>query len=200
MRLAAPWGWHCAAAWPCCCCLLAVLLTLPDAPAPRQADNDSGSKRRRHGGGDKPGKAAQRRRSGGGGAKKAQHVAAADEARGKAGRRQLASEPRTHVKCFWAGLPHGAWVPADALASRASLAAAVCAAFRDDGVACSSEAATVVFVGPDSQARQFTPRPAGASSGSSAQPGGADGRSGEAAGGEGWEAAARAAVRVYVRC
>jgi hypothetical protein len=173
------------------------------------ADNDSGSKRRRQqqeGSKRKP----ARSRSG---ARKPPHVAAADEARRKAAAAGAAAaaddaQPRTHVKCFFAGLPHGAWLAVEALASRASLAAAVSHAFRDDGVACSSETATVVFVAADKQSHEFV---GGQPTAGAAPKREADGEGQPAAaaqhqqgGGAGedaekWRAAARSAVRVYVR-
>ena len=165
-------------------------VSLP-TPLPSGADNDSGSKRRRpdKGGGDKGSGRGKARAVG----RRPQHVAAADEARRKAARAGGDGQPRTHVKCFFAGLQHGAWLAADALADRARLAAAVSRAFADDGVACSSEAATIVLVGADQQAAEF---PGGSGAG------GAGGEVGGAGGGgtDGkWEAAAKAAVRVYVR-
>lgn len=148
------------------------------------ADNDSGSKRRRPdkgAGGDKAGGRGKTRAVG----RRPQHVAAAAEARRKAGRAGGGDgQPRTHVKCFYAGLQHGAWLAAEALASRASLAAAVSRAFADDGVAC-SEAATIVLVGANQQSAEF-PAAAAAAAGS----GGGDDK---------WATAAKSAVRVYVR-
>jgi hypothetical protein len=151
-----------------------------------------------------------------------QHIAAADEAKRKAA---AAAGPEggasTHVKCFYAGLQHGAWLAADALGSRASLAAAVCAAFREDGISCSGESATVVFVTADKQSLEFpggqqqdkqqdkqqqqqqqqqqqaTAAPQEQQQ-ADKQPQPAHGEAG--GGGHGkWEAAARSAVRVYVR-
>ena len=146
------------------------------------ADNDSGSKRRRPdkcAGGDKAGGRGKPRALG----RRPQHVAAAAEARRKAARAGGGdSQPRTHVKCFYAGLQHGAWLAAEALASRASLAAAISKAFADDGVACSSEAATIVLVGANQQSAEFP--------GTAVATGGSDDK---------WVAAAKGAVRVYVR-
>lgn len=153
------------------CTVQAQARAMPPLCLPRPppaADNDSGSKRRRLKK-ERPAQKAVRRPP---------HAIAADEARRKAAAAADADAPaRTHVKCFYAGLQHGAWVAADALASRATLAGAVSAAFRDDGVACSGDRATVAFVSPDRSTAEFP-------------------CSGEAAG---WEAAARSAVRVYVR-
>ncbi len=153
---------------------------------PPNADNDSGSKRRRPdkgaGGGDKAGGRGKTRAVG----RRPQHVAAAAEARRKAGRAGGGDgQPRTHVKCFYAGLQHGAWLAAEALASRASLVAAVSRAFADDGVACSSEAATIVLVGANQQSAEF---PAAAAAAGAA-----------GSGDDKWATAAKSAVRVYVR-
>lgn len=146
------------------------------------ADNDSGSKRRRPdkgAGGDKAGGRGKPRALG----RRPQHVAAAAEARRKAARAGGGdSQPRTHVKCFYAGLQQGAWLAAEALTSRDSLAAAISKAFADDGVACSSEAATIVLVGANQQSAEFP--------GTAVATGGSDDK---------WAAAAKGAVRVYVR-
>lgn len=132
------------------------------------------------------------------GGRRPPHAVAAEEARRKAA--AGAEAPRTHVKCFYAGLQHGAWLAAEALASRASLAAAVSQAFRDDGVACACKAATIVFVGADKQSAEFPAAAAAAGDQQQQQLQGA-GSGGSSNGGDGgkWEAAARTAVRVYVR-
>jgi hypothetical protein len=119
------------------------------------------------------------------------------------------------VKCFYIGVQHGVWLPLEALSSRASLAAAVSHAFRDDGVTCSSEAATVVFVAADKQTLEFAggqqQQPVKeeppqqhdrqvAEDGARAGEAGSGGDGGGSGGEKGrWEAAARSAVRVYVR-
>ena len=172
-------------------------------------------------------KAAAKPRASG---RRPQHVAAADEAKVKAAAAKVAQGdlPRTHVKCFYAGLQHGVWLAVEALASRASLAAAVSRAFQEDGVACSSDAATVVFVTADKKSLEFPGQqaqqqaqaqqqqqngggkageqpPAGGRGGTTAAAAGAapvvaaSGTAGGGGGGGKWEAAARSAVRVYVR-
>jgi hypothetical protein len=112
------------------------------------------------------------------------------------------------VKCFYIGVQHGVWLPLEALSSRASLAAAVSHAFRDDGVACSSEAATVVFVTADKQTLEFTggqqqqpikEEQQQQPEGQAAEDGGGAGEAGSGGEKGRWEAAARSAVRVYVR-
>ena len=200
------------------------LLPPPSIPLPA-ADNDSGSRRKRQREGQGPARKPHVQRRPG---RRPQHIAAADEAKRKAAAAAAAAGPEggasTHVKCFYAGLQHGAWLAVDALGSRASLAAAVCAAFREDGISCSGESATVVFVTADKQSLEFPggqqqdkeqqqqaeqkeAQPDKQQQASTApqeqqqadkqtQP--AHGEAG--GGGHGkWEAAARCAVRVYVR-
>ncbi|KAI3431797.1 hypothetical protein D9Q98_010550 [Chlorella vulgaris] len=163
------------------------------------SDNDSGSKRRRQK--EEPGKRKPTARARPG--RKPQHAAAADEARRKAaGAAAEAGQPRTHVKCFYAGLQHGVWLSLESLASRDSLAAAVSHAFSDDGVVCSSETATVVFLTADKQSQEFAGEQPGTQAADAAEQTQEQqlancGASSEAA--DKWSAAARSAVRIYVR-
>lgn len=132
----------------------------PPAHLVVRADNDSGSKRKRQrgeGGGSAPRKAAGARPANRTG-RKPPAAAAAGEARRKAAAAAAYCGPRTHVKCFYAGLQYGCWLAVEALASRASLAAAVSHAFKDDGVSCSASSVTVVFVPRDTQgSAEFPP-------------------------------------------
>lgn len=192
----------------CASCLLPALPLPLSWPA---ADNDSGSKRKRQRGGGKGGG-----KGGGGklhrGGRKPQHVAAAAEARSKAAAAAERDGPRTHVKCFFSGVQHGVWLAVEALASRASLAAAASKAFAEEGVACASETMRAVFVLPDGQCPAFSGasghKAAGAADGGeqpaggkAEQEAGGKGEQQQGGGGKGhpdWEAAARSAVRVYV--
>lgn len=92
-----------------------------------------------------------------------QHVVAAEKAKARAvvqvgkGSGTAAPEAASHVKCFYAGLRFGAWLPASALASRAAIAAAVQAAFTDDGVSVEAESLHVVVLTEDGRALEFPP-------------------------------------------
>jgi hypothetical protein len=104
----------------------------------------------------------------------APHEVAAATARKKAGR-PAAPPPPGHFKCFVAGLPWGAVLPLEALASRTALAAALGRAFGPDGVRAEAAAgaldAVVVTAG-----REALELPAGAA----------------------WALSGAAAARVYV--
>lgn len=111
-------------------------------------------------------------------------LAAAAAARSKAAKAVGAANGLPpHVKCFFAGVRWGTLLPPSALKDRASLVAAVSKAFEQDGVRCSEQSAHVIFVTADQQTLEF---PGRHKLGDLPRPGE-------------WDAAARRAVRIYVR-
>eukprot|EP00887_Chlorella_sp_A99_P000464 scaffold17.g464.t1 len=127
----------------------------------------------------------QRKRPG----RRPQHLVAAEQAKARAAKQAgttAGDGGGTHVKCFFAGLRFGAWLPVVALQSRGTLAAALTAAFHDDGVATTADDVHVVLLTSDGSALEFPPlrKLKGAASDGAA---------------DAWEAAAKKAVRVYAR-